>query len=106
MPKERSVGAIVFRFDEEPFYLLLHYEEGHWGFPKGHRESSESKEETACREIEEETALKEFQFLTDFVEKIQYFYSREGKVFNKTVHYLLVQTEENRHNKITRYNNI
>ena len=96
MPKEKSVGAVVYRLDKSPLFLLLHYAGGHWGFPKGHREAGESKEETARREIVEETALKEFEFTPGFLEKIQYFYKREGKVFNKTVHYLVARTSESR----------
>lgn len=31
--------------------------DGHWGFPKGHVENSETEEKTAKREIREETGL-------------------------------------------------
>ena len=96
MAKEKSAGAVIYRMAEKPLYLLLHYPGGHWGFPKGHREIDETKEQTARREIQEETSLKEFELFPDFVEKIQYFYSRAGKAFNKTVHYFIARTFEER----------
>ena len=37
------------------YYLLIHHNKGHWGFPKGHIENSETEEETAIRETKEET---------------------------------------------------
>ena len=61
---ERSAGAlIVNRFTPKRFagsahpkthaakerreYLVLHYEAGHWDFPKGHLEEGESEEDAA-----------------------------------------------------------
>ena len=58
MPVERSAGAIIFRKEKgNIYYLLLHYEAGHWDFPKGNIEKGEKSEETAQREIKEETGL-------------------------------------------------
>ena len=39
-------------------YILVQSLEGFWGFPKGHMESGETEEQTALREIYEETHLK------------------------------------------------
>jgi bis(5'-nucleosidyl)-tetraphosphatase len=90
---EHSAGAVIFRPEADKLYfLLLHYEEGHWGAPKGHIEKNESIEDTARREIREETGLTDIDFIPGFEEKIQYyFFSKEGKVF-KTVTFLLVKT--------------
>lgn len=38
-------------------YVIIKSTEGYYGFPKGHIESGESEEETALREIREETGL-------------------------------------------------
>ncbi len=38
-------------------YLLIENESGHIGFPKGHQEGEESEEETALREVQEETGI-------------------------------------------------
>ncbi len=60
MKQEKSCGAVVFRKKEgEPQILLIcHRNGGHWAFPKGHVEKKETEEETALREIREETGLK------------------------------------------------
>lgn len=58
MIKEKSCGAIVYHIqNNELLYLILRHKAGHWAFPKGHVESNETEEETALREIKEETGL-------------------------------------------------
>lgn len=37
--------------------LLVQHNEGHWDFPKGHMEAGEKEEETAIREVWEETGI-------------------------------------------------
>ena len=56
---ERSCGAVVFRFinGERRFLLIKNKRSCHWGFPKGHVEKDETDEETAKREVLEETGL-------------------------------------------------
>lgn len=56
---ERSCGAVVFRRfgDEVRFLLIKNRRSTHWGFPKGHVEDGESAEQTARREVLEETGL-------------------------------------------------
>lgn len=60
MKKEKSCGAIVYRQNDSwaEVLLLCHKNGGHWAFPKGHVEKGETEEETALREIKEETGLK------------------------------------------------
>ncbi len=58
MRKEKSCGALVVRCGEhEPEILLIKHNGGHWAFPKGHVEGNETEEETALREVKEETGL-------------------------------------------------
>ena len=52
MKKEKSCGILV--FDEDKVLLVFH-NLGHYGFPKGHVEEGETEEETAIREVKEET---------------------------------------------------
>ncbi|MBT2731831.1 NUDIX domain-containing protein [Carnobacterium sp. ISL-102] len=59
MKQEKSCGAIIVTKGIEPpkFLLIKHHNGGHWAFPKGHVEGTETEEETALREIMEETHL-------------------------------------------------
>ncbi|MBR5805631.1 MAG: NUDIX domain-containing protein [Oscillospiraceae bacterium] len=59
MRTEKSCGAVVFRTIEDKTEILLirHVNGGHWAFPKGHVEKGETEEQTALREILEETGL-------------------------------------------------
>lgn len=58
MKKEKSCGAVVYKKEEnEILFLLLKHNAGHWSFPKGHVEDNETEEQTALREIKEETNL-------------------------------------------------
>ena len=59
MKREKSCGALVYKLvDKSPFLLLIkHKYGGHWAFPKGHVETGETEEQTALREIREETGL-------------------------------------------------
>jgi 8-oxo-dGTP pyrophosphatase MutT (NUDIX family) len=96
MPQERSAGLVIYRIiDNEPFFLLIRYGWGHWGFSKGMIESGESELEAAIREATEETGLTKFRFIKSFKEKIKYFYIRERKTIQKEVVYFLVETQEN-----------
>ena len=56
---EKSWGAIVYEIrDHHKYFLLVKNKNGkHWGFPKGHIEVGETEEQTAKREIKEETNL-------------------------------------------------
>lgn len=58
MRKEKSCGALVVRRGkEESEILLIKHNGGHWAFPKGHVEAGETEEQTALREVQEETGL-------------------------------------------------
>lgn len=73
MKEEKSCGAVVYRKHRGEIQVLLirHVNGGHWAFPKGHVEKKESEEETALREIREETGLK-VRLKTDFRESVRY----------------------------------
>ena len=56
--KEKSCGAIVYKIENNELkFLLVHQNNGHYSFPKGHVEENETEIETAIREIKEETNL-------------------------------------------------
>ncbi len=58
MVKEKSCGAVVYKEEKSGYLFLLEKMRlGHTSLPKGHVEANESEEETAFREIKEETNL-------------------------------------------------
>jgi len=98
MIREKSAGAVVFRRAGRKIkYLLLHYESGHWDFPRGHIERGETEQETAAREIKEETGIKKINFIPDFRISTSWFYRKKvGKrmlVSNKTAVLFLAETK-------------
>ena len=93
---EKSCGALIFR-DEggKRLYLLLHYAGGHWDFPKGHVEKGESEEQTARREIQEETGIASLELVPGFREAISYeFRHNTGEMAQKQVAFFLARTSE------------
>ena len=56
---EKSCGAVVYRQEGRDLrFLLVKNKNGrHWGFPKGHMEQDETEQQTAIREVREETGL-------------------------------------------------
>ncbi len=87
---EKSAGIIICRKDaDELKFLLLHYQAGHWDFPKGHVEKGETDIQAAIRETKEETGISDIRIVEGFNEKISYFYRRDGKaVFKEVVFFL------------------
>lgn len=70
--KEKSCGAVIFKIvDGNVIYLVEKMVMGHYSMCKGHVEKDESEEETALREIREETSLNVL-LDTRFREKITY----------------------------------
>ena len=93
MPIEKSAGAIIFRRENHQiYYLILHYQSGHWDFPKGHIEKGEKLEETAKREVKEETGLEDIKFIPGFKENIKYFFKLKGKNIFKIVTFFLAES--------------
>ena len=92
MPKEKSCGAVIFKKQKDgPVkYLLLHYTAGHWDFPKGHQEKNEKEEQTAAREIKEETGIEDIEFVDNFRATIKYFFKKgEEKIYKEVIFFLL-----------------
>ncbi len=96
MKKELSAGIIPYRApgDKNCLYLLLHYPQGHWGFPKGHVEGGETPLEAARRELKEETGLQVNNLHADFQDKIDYYYTWEGEKRYKEVIFYAGEVEE------------
>lgn len=92
---ESSCGAVVFRQENSKIkYLLIRNKRSaHWGFPKGHIEPGETDEETAVREVLEETGL-HIEILPGFVRKSNY--TIQGKI-EKSVSIFLASTADTRY---------
>ncbi|MGQ9721047.1 MAG: bis(5'-nucleosyl)-tetraphosphatase [Candidatus Jordarchaeum sp.] len=94
MPREFSAGVVIYRMEnEEPQYLILQHERGHWDFVKGNLEKNEKVRDTMIREAAEETGIQDLKFEDGFENKISYFYRRSGKTVYKEVIFHLAQTQ-------------
>ena len=79
MKREKSCGAVVFtRRGDQILYVLICSRQGSYGFPKGHMERGETEQETAIREIREETGLN-VTLLDGFRETDLYTLHRSGR---------------------------
>ncbi len=89
---EHSCGAVVFRRinEEYRFLLIKNRRSNNWGFPKGHMEKGETREETAVREVLEETGL-HINILPGFCKDSQY---KIGTKIEKRVEVFLASTED------------
>jgi len=107
VPVEKSAGAVVvYRGAGGKIeYLLLEHRAGHWKFPKGLIEKGEKLEETAMRECQEETGLKNLVFIDGFKETERYFFKvkydyqvkergyKMGETFLKFATYFLAESK-------------
>jgi 8-oxo-dGTP pyrophosphatase MutT (NUDIX family) len=98
---ERSAGVIPFRRegDQGVLFLVLHSAtvrnpRAKWEFPKGGVELGESTRQTAAREFQEETGLRNWTFIDGFERSLSYTYIRRGRKVIKTVVYYLVEVNE------------
>lgn len=55
--REVSAGGVIYRRHEDQVEVALIHTGKRWGLPKGHVEEGERVEETAVREVREETGL-------------------------------------------------
>jgi len=95
LPVERAVsaGGVVYRRGRDGAEVVLcgRTSEGIWGLPKGTPDANESLEETAVREVSEETGLR--VAIEAKIGTIEYWFAREGVRYHKFVHhYLMVAT--------------
>ena len=93
--KDFSCGGVV--LDSKTNQLLLVEVQNFamqrlWTFPKGHPETGESDDVAALREVREETGwqCRVVRPITD----VDYFYTREGVRYHKTVRWFLMEPQE------------
>jgi 8-oxo-dGTP pyrophosphatase MutT (NUDIX family) len=89
-----SAGGIVIRYESGQPWLVVgsrrRERDGRtWTLPKGTPHAGESREETAIREVEEETGLQ--VRITGPLDSIEYWFVQSGTRIHKTVHYFLME---------------
>lgn len=93
--REVSAGGVVYRKRHGTVEILVIEDRyGKVTFPKGKQEPGETIEETALREIAEETGVRGRIVCPLAVVRYQYVHPREGKLVDKEVHYFLVEADD------------
>lgn len=80
-PLENALAALIGRLDRRGRML--------WSLPKGHIEQGETAEQTAIREVAEETGLQGKVLAA--LGSIDYWFVTEGRRVHKTVHHYLMR---------------
>ena len=80
-PHEHQVAALIGRIDRRGRML--------WSLPKGHIEQGETAEQTAIREVAEETGIQGKVLAA--LGSIDYWFVTEGRRVHKTVHHYLLR---------------
>jgi 8-oxo-dGTP pyrophosphatase MutT (NUDIX family) len=89
--REYTAGGVVFRRKEDQVEILMIQDRlGRWTIPKGHVEEGESLEQTAVREVAEETGLTHLR-LGEKLDKLHFFYRKEGKLIFMTTYVFLME---------------
>ena len=94
MKIEKSCGAVVFTREGGTIkFVIIRSPEGFYGYPKGHMEAGETEEQTALREIREETGL-DVTLLEGFRTEDAHALVREGRpdVTKQIVYFLAEYT--------------
>ncbi len=89
-----SAGGIVVRYEASEPWLVVgsrrRERDGRtWTLPKGTPDAGETLEETALREVREETGLE--VRITGPLDSIEYTFSQSGTRIHKTVHYFMME---------------
>ena len=95
MKQEKSCGCIV--LNEKNEILLVHHTPGPCGLPKGHIETGETEEQTAIREVKEETNIdiiinNKYRYTTS--------YSPKENVMKEVVYFLEQNIDEDKKYKL------
>jgi 8-oxo-dGTP pyrophosphatase MutT (NUDIX family) len=87
-----SGGVVIRRTGDRIEYLLIEDAYGRWALPKGKLESGEAPEQTALREVREETGLTDLT-MRAALPAVEYVYTDPGgTLVFKTVHFYLIET--------------
>jgi len=89
--REYTAGGVVYRHvDGRAQILMIQDRLNRWTIPKGHVEPGERIEQTAIREVGEETGLTDLR-LGEKLDKLHFFYRKEGKLIFMTTYVFLIE---------------
>ena len=87
---EFSAGGIVYKKNGSIKVLVCQHSQHHgWVFPKGLIDKKEAKEETAVREVKEETGIE--AEIEKSLTPTEYWYKWEGNKVKKTVYFFIMK---------------
>ncbi|MBC8753605.1 NUDIX domain-containing protein [Kordia sp. YSTF-M3] len=88
LPLVEAAGGLVKNSKGEVLFI---FRNGKWDLPKGKTEKRENMEQTAIREVVEETGVKGLM-ITDFLMNTYHVFKRNGEYRLKLTHWYLMQT--------------
>ena len=89
---ETSAGGVVYRRAAgDHYFLLIRDPYRNWGLPKGHVERGETPEQTALREVQEETGIDRLEVL-GALGTIDWFFREGPDLIHKYCHFFLMET--------------
>jgi len=88
LPVVTAAGGMVFNDNKE---ILFIYRNKRWDLPKGKTEKSESLEESAIREVMEETGVQGLEIVR-FIRKTYHIFKRKDKYRLKVTHWYEMKT--------------
>lgn len=89
--REYSAGGLIFDDRNRVALIARHSRSGHleWCLPKGHIEKGETPEETAVREVHEETGI--LGEVVDSIATIDYWFTGQSERVHKLVHHFALR---------------
>ena len=91
IPVEKAGGGLVYNENKEVLFI---FRNNKWDLPKGGTEKGEDIEETAIREVEEETGVSGLK-ITNKLGKTYHVFKRNGRYKLKITHWFEMHTQYN-----------
>jgi 8-oxo-dGTP pyrophosphatase MutT (NUDIX family) len=88
IPVSKAGGGLVYNKKGEVLFI---YRNGKWDLPKGGTEKGEEIEDTAMREVEEETGVNQLE-IKEKLQKTYHIFKRNGKYKLKITHWFKMQS--------------
>ncbi|MDI1256059.1 MAG: NUDIX domain-containing protein [Flavobacterium sp.] len=89
MPVQKGGGGLVYNKNNEVLFI---FRQGKWDLPKGGIEKGEEIDQTALREVEEETGVNNL-VITEKLQKTYHIFKRNGRYKLKITHWFEMRTD-------------